>query len=114
MDQTQYIEKIPPTHIPRERRMKPEDPLSSAEVHELRRLNGSLQYAAVHSRPDIAAKVGYLQSQVNKGRVKHLIEANRVLREAKSHSVSLMIVPIPEQHVTFCTFSDASFPSSNG
>ncbi|OLQ08619.1 hypothetical protein AK812_SmicGene7844 [Symbiodinium microadriaticum] len=37
-------------------------------------------------------KVGYLQSKV--------------------HAVSLMIVPIQENHVTFCTFSDASFAST--
>ena len=99
-------------HIPRERRLRPDEPLSEAEVHELRRLNGSLQYAAVHTRPDVAAKVGYLQSEVTKGCVRHLIEANKVLHEAKSHSVSIMIAPIPEQHVTFCTFSDASFATS--
>ena len=112
MDQIQYLEKILPIHIPRERRVNPEGSLSPEEVHELRRLNGSLQYAAVHTRPDIAAKVGFLQSQVTKGRVRHLIEANRVLHEAKSHAVSIMVVPIPEEHVTFCTFSDASFAST--
>ena len=112
MDQMAYIEKISPIHVPRDRRLRSEDPLSASEVHELRRLNGSLQYAAVHTRPDIAAKVGFLQSMVTKGRVKHLLEANKVLHEAKSHAVSLMVVPIPEKHVTFCTFSDASFASS--
>ena len=61
---------------------------------------------------DLAPNVGYLQSQVHKGRVRHLIEANRALTEAKTHQVSLMVAPIPEQHVTFCTFSDASFASS--
>ncbi|CAE7779020.1 RE1 [Symbiodinium sp. CCMP2592] len=40
------------------------------------------------------------------------IHANKVLHEAKSHAVSLMVVPIPEKHLTFCTFSDASFASS--
>ena len=35
--------------------------------------------------------------------------ANKLLHEAKSHPVSLMTAPIPEQHVTFGTFSDASF-----
>ena len=112
MDQTTYLEKIMPIHVSRDRRHRLEDPLNASEVHELRRLNGSLQYAAVHTRPDIAAKVGLLQSMVTKGRVKHLLEANKVLHEAKSHAVSLMVVPIPEKHVTFCTFSDASFASS--
>ena len=112
MDQSRYIEKIDPIQIPRERRNNPTATLTEAEVKELRRLNGSLQYSAVHTRPDIAAKVGYLQSKVTKGQVQHLIEANRVLHEAKVHAVSLMIVPIQENHVTFCTFSDASFAST--
>ncbi|CAL1166254.1 unnamed protein product [Cladocopium goreaui] len=46
--------------------------------------------------------------------VEHLIIANRVLFEAKSKPVNLMIVPIAESKVTFCAFSDASFESGNG
>ena len=112
MDQERYIEKIVPIHVSRERRVNPAAMLNPEELKELRRLNGSLQYAAVHSRPDLAAKVGYLQTRVNKGQVQHLLEANRVLQEAKAHPISLMVVPIQEQHVTFCTFSDASFATS--
>ena len=111
-DQHEYLERIQPAHVPKQRRAEPDSPLTPDEVHELRRLNGSIQYAAVHSRPDLAAKVGMLQSAVPKARVSHLLEANRLLHEAKSHPVSLMTVPIPEAHVTFCTFSDASFATS--
>ena len=75
--------------------------LTPQETGELRLLNGSLQYAAVHTRPDIAAKVGYLQSRIPKGEVRDLVEANRVLHEAKAHPVSLMVVPIEQEHVTF-------------
>ena len=102
-DQSRYIEKIVPIHVPRERRQDPSSAFSPSEVKELRRLNGSLQYAAVHTRPDLSAKIGFLQSQINKGEVRHLMEANRVLQEAKSHHVSIMVVPITEQHVTDCT-----------
>ena len=112
MDQVRYIEKIVPVHIPRGRRMEPESTLFPAEVHELRRINGSPQYAAVHTRPDISAKVGYLQSCVNKAQVKHLIEANRVFHEAKSHPISTMVVPVPKEDVTYCAFSDASFATN--
>ena len=111
-DQISYIERIQPIHIPRERRQNPNGTFTPQEVGELRMLNGSLQYAAVHTRPDIAAKVGYLQTKVPKGEVQHLIEANRILQEAKAHPVSLKVVPIEQSHVTFCTFSDASFASS--
>ena len=112
MDQSAYVEKILPIHVPRERRLQANASLTANEVKELRRLNGSLQYAAVHTRPDIAAKVGYLQTRIYQGQVQHLLEANKVLQETKAHRVSLMIVPITEQNVTFCTFSDASFATS--
>ena len=112
MDQVEYVEKIQPIHIPRNRRTEPSEKLRPDEVSELRRLNGSLQYAAVHARPDICAKVGALQSAIPRAEVRHLIEANRVLHEAKSHHMSLMIVPIEEANLTFCTFSDASFATS--
>ena len=62
----------------------------SATAH--RRIRGSLQFAAVHTRPDLAAKVGILQSVVTKRKVKHLIEANRALYEGKRHKVCLMIL----------------------
>ncbi|CAE7349620.1 unnamed protein product [Symbiodinium sp. CCMP2592] len=87
MDQHKYVEQIQPIHVARLRRADPESELTGPEVKELRRINGSLQYAAVHTRPDLAAK-------------------------AKSHAVSIMIVPIEESNVTFCTFSDASFATS--
>ena len=114
MTQDSYIQRIHPIEIPRSRRQNPQSPLSSVEVQQLRQICGSLQYASVHTRPDLAAKVGELQTAVTKGKIEHLITANRVLYEAKSHSVSLMIVPIKEQQVTFCAFSDACFETGKG
>ena len=72
---------------------------------------GALQYAAVHTRPDLSAKVGEIQSCVPKATVSDLISANKVLHEAKVNKVSLMTVPIAPSKVTFCAFSDASFLS---
>ena len=114
MGQDSYIQKISPIDIPRQRRQQPREPLSSAETQSLRQICRSLQYAAVHTRPDISAKVGELQAAIPCGQVEHLIVANRVLFEAKSKPVNLMIVPIAESKVTFCAFSDASFESGNG
>ena len=82
------------------------------ERHFLRGLCCSLQYAAVRTRPDLAAKVGQLQASVPRAKVKDLLETNRVLYEGKRHEVCLMIVPIPTSNVTFCAFSDASFSSA--
>lgn len=78
----------------------------------LRSLLGALQHAAVHSRPDLSAKVGELQSNVTKAKVEDLVTANMVLHEAKVHEVSWMVLPIQPRRVTFCAFSDASFMSN--
>ena len=108
-DQIGYVEKIPPISLGKGRRDDPESLVTEDGRTSFRSLNGALQYAAVHSRPDLAAKIGELQSEVTRARVKHLILGNRVLAEAKQHRVSLMVLPINPKHVTYCAFSDASF-----
>eukprot|EP00435_Cladocopium_sp_Y103_P009141 s696_g2.t1 len=112
MDQIEYLRRIEPVEIPKHRRADPKSDLTAAEVQQLRQICGSLQFAAVHTRPDLSAKVGQLQSMVTRGQVQHLLDANRVLYEGKKHPVCIIIVPIPENQVTFCSFSDASFSSS--
>ena len=111
-DQMDYIEKIAPINIGKSRRSEPSCEVTPEERSMLRSLIGALQYAAVHSRPDLSAKVGELQSNVTKARVEDMIMANKVLHEAKVHKVSLMVLPIQPNRVTFCAFSDASFMST--
>lgn len=60
--------------------------MTEDERTSFRSLIGTLQYAAVHSRPDVAAKIGELQSEVTRARVKHLILGKKVLAEAKQTS----------------------------
>ena len=52
-----------------------------------------MQYASVHTRPDISAKVGRIASKIN---IEDLLQANRVLYEAKTNRMSLIVVLIPE------------------
>ena len=112
--QKKYIEQIEPIQVQRQRRKEPQAPVNEQERQCLRQLCGSLQYAAVQTRPDICAKVGLLQSSIPRACIEDLLEANRVLLEAKTHSVTIMIVPIPEEQVAFCGFSDASFETKKG
>ena len=114
LGQDSYIQKIDPIEIPRNRRTQSQENLTPTETQRLRQLCGSLQYAAVHTRPDLAAKVGEIQAMVTKARVEHMVIANRILYEAKTRPVNLMIVPIQESSVTFCAFSDASFETGKG
>ena len=111
-DQIKYVEKIRPIVLEKGRKEDPEALVSEVERTELRRIIGALQYASVHSRPDISAKVGELQSAVTKARVKDLLLANKVLQEAKENPMTLMVLPVDPTMVTFCAFSDASFAST--
>ena len=107
-----YIRKIKPIQISAELRAQEEPPITEQERQSLCALIGSPQYAAIHTRPDLARRLNMLQSQVNHGKVATLVEANRTLPKEKRHhdsDVTITINAIPPQSVRFLAFSDASF-----
>lgn len=61
-------------------------------MQQLRGLCGSLQYAAVHSRPDLASRVANLQKGINKPTVETLLEGSRVLKEAQTYAETSVII----------------------
>ena len=46
---------------------------------------GSVQYAATDTRPNLSAKFSLIQAKINQPCMKDLLEANRLLHEAKVH-----------------------------
>lgn len=112
VDQSQYVKDIDPITLEKGRRFQSEDAVSEKERQDLRAVIGSLQYAAINTRPDLCHRLGLLQSAINKAKVSHLLEANKLLHEAKRYSdVALHIHPIDIPDVRFVAFSDASFAS---
>ena len=112
LSQTEYINKIQPIKINQDRRKEEHSKVTADEKMALRGLIGSLQYASVHTRPDLASRLSFLQSEINQATVETLINANKTLHEAKRHSkVSIHIQPIACQDLRFLAFSDASFAS---
>eukprot|EP00435_Cladocopium_sp_Y103_P038044 s2038_g10.t1 len=69
-DQIEYIEKISHIEVKKCRKAQVNSVLSPEEVTRFRSLIGALQYAAVHTRPDLAAKVGELQASVPRALLK--------------------------------------------
>ncbi|CAL1168143.1 unnamed protein product [Cladocopium goreaui] len=59
----------------------PNAPVTDTERHLLRGLIGSLQYAAVHTRPDLASSLSFLQSDINKV-TKGAVSCRHVAQEA--------------------------------
>ena len=112
--QGEYIHKIPPIDVPKNRRSDSDSVATPSEVQQLRALCGSLQYAAVNSRPDLAAKVSMVQKSICKATVESLMEGNKVLNEAKTTlDTSIFVRPIPIDKITFASFGDASFASDS-
>ena len=113
INQEKYMHKITPIQISKTRRSENNSPITPNELHQLRALCGSLQYAAVHSRPDIATKVACLQKGITTATVDTLLEGNRVLREAQQFANTAVIVrPLVFDQVCFASFGDASFASA--
>eukprot|EP00435_Cladocopium_sp_Y103_P019649 s4451_g4.t1 len=113
VNQGKYVHKISPIDVPKNRRNAPESPVTAQELQQLRGLCGSVQYAAVHSRPDIATKVASLQKGITTATVETLLEANKVLKEAQAHAdTSVIVRPLPMAEVCFASFGDASFASA--
>ena len=113
LNQGEYVEAIESINVPKARRQQLNDPITDQEKTSLRGLSGSLSYAAVNTRPELAAKVGEIQSRTNSATVKTLLEANRTLHDAKKHKdLSVVFHPIKPDAVRFCLFSDASFSTS--
>ena len=112
LSQSSYVRKIPSITVEPNRKSQPELPVNESERLSLRGLIGSLQYAAINTRPDLSSKLSFLQSAINTAKVETLMEANRVLHEAKrNHDVTITIKSIPVQQFQLMAFSDASFSS---
>ena len=112
LSQSKYIRNINPITLKPERRADEGAQVTEAERHQLRGLIGSLQYAAVHTRPDLSSSLSQLQSQINSANVSTLIAANKTLHIAKKyHDVTIKIKPIKPDELRFLAFSDASFAS---
>jgi len=112
LSQEKYVSKIEPIHVQPERKSQPESSVNDKEKQDLRALIGSLQYASVNTRPDLASRLSYLQSQVNQATVQTLIQANKVLHDAKRYKdTTITVQPIQVDNIRFLAFSDASFSS---
>ena len=110
MSQKDYVLAIEPISIERNRRKQEQLEVNEKERQELRGLIGSLQYASTNTRPDLAARLSFLQSTITSAKIHDLLECNRLLAEAKKFSdVKVTVSSIPEDKVRFVSYSDASF-----
>ena len=110
LSQKDYIFAIEAIPIKRQRRKQESLPVTEGERQNLRGLISSLQYAASNTRPDLSARLSFLQSKINCATSKDLLEANRLLGDANTHAdMSIKIASMPCDDVRIVAYSDASF-----
>ena len=110
--QKDYIHRILAIDVGKSRREHSDQPATEQEKTKLRGLVGSLQYAVSHTRPDLASRLGEVQSQMANPTVQTLLLCNRVLREAQMFSdVKVCFRHMDPKKITHVSFGDASFAS---
>lgn len=86
ISQQEYSSKLQTTEISRERRREKHGKLTEKEISKLRGITGSMNWLVGASRPDLAAANAILQQRTSKATVQELIDANKLIGEARDHS----------------------------
>ena len=110
MSQQGFAQNMKPAHLPKHRRLNRRAVLDSKEISILRGINGSLNWLASQSRPDLSAQTSISQQSFPNPTVHHLLEANNVIKRAKQFSdLTVTFKSISTSRLRFCCLSDAAW-----
>lgn len=108
MSMSTAVEKLRPATIPKG--ASPEALLNDHQIRILRAINGSLNWISSQGRPDLAAQTSLSQQAFPHPKIKHLKNANNIIRRARQHrDLCISFKPIPFQDLTICCHSDAAW-----
>eukprot|EP00435_Cladocopium_sp_Y103_P048189 s837_g14.t1 len=103
-------EGLKPASLPKGRKLHRSACLDSREISILRGINGSLNWLASQSRPDLSAQTSISQQSFPNPTVHHLLEANNIIKRAQQFSdLAITFKDIPVSKLRFCCHSDAAF-----
>ena len=110
LDQQPYIEGMDYVKISPARSGRKYDSLNQEEISVLRGMIGQANWAASQSRPDASFDVTDLSINMKHPQVKHLLEANKLIRKLKSEYCGLVFPRSGDlRNLRLFTFSDASY-----
>ena len=105
-----FSESLKPAYLPQGRKTNRHALLDAKEISVLRGINGSLNWLATQSRPDVAAQTSLSQQSFPNPTVHNLLEANNIIRRAKQFcDLQISFQPIPVKELRLCCHSDAAF-----
>ena len=110
MSQESFVSKIRPLHLSRKRTGEKTSGLTPEEVKCLRAINGSLNWLATQSRPDLSTQVSFSQQSFPRPTVSDALAANQAVRRARQHaSMQIVYRSIPPAELTVMSHSDAAY-----
>ena len=108
MNQSTFAENLKPANITRG--TPDTKTLNESQIRTWRAINGSLNWLSSQSRPDLAAQTSISQQSFPRPTIRHLRNANNIIRRAKQHKeLSITYQPIPMKELTICCHSDAAW-----
>ena len=106
-DQNFYANNLEYIDLPKERARQKDSVVTEQERKMMRAKIGQLLWLGRQSRPDIIFDACELAGRVKDAKVKDLLDTNKVLKKAKSESVTLRFSKL--QDPAMMVYSDASF-----
>ena len=108
MSQKLFAESLRPANIPKG--ANSETKLHDGQVKVLRAINGSLNWLASQSRPDLAAQTSMSQQAFPNPIIRNLRDANNAVRRAKQHKdLEISFQSIKPENLRICCHSDAAW-----
>ena len=108
MSKQLFAEKLIPASIPKH--AKTDQLLNPGQIRVLRAINGSLNWIASQSRPDLAVQTSMCQQSFPQPKLHNLREANQAIHRAKQHKdLKIKFSSIPAQDLMICCHSDVAF-----
>lgn len=115
MSMKDYAADISYIQINRDRRKQAEESTTDNEYSSFKSLAGSIMWLGAGTSPQASFVASYLQQRTAELRVKHLVEANRLLKQLKSLPTALRYRKgDAEAKREVYTFADASFNIAAG
>lgn len=113
MSQEKFTQKIRPLHFSRDRLKDKQQPLNEKEIGCLRAINGSLNWLATQSRPDLSTQVSFSQQSFPQPTIADGLAANQAVRRARQHAdQKIAFKSIPIDQLALMCHSDAAFANA--
>lgn len=111
LGQERFAEGIYEIPVTKERRQTPDADLTEAERTQMRQTLGSLNWRSTQTAPWLLATTSHLQGCVVHGKVKHLLEVNKLVRLSLKHKHHVLKFSAYVTDPVIVTFADSSFAS---